>query len=50
MLVTMQYLLPFLSYGAIDISWPKVLLWVIAAIVFSTLIYWISVSKIQKHF
>lgn len=50
MLVFMQYLLPFLSYGSIDISWFKVLLWVIAALVFGTIIYWNSVSKIQKHF
>lgn len=50
MLVSMQYLLPFLSYGTIDISWSKVLIWVIGGLAFSTIIYWSSVSKIQKYF
>jgi Ca2+/Na+ antiporter len=50
MLVMMQYIFPFLSYGSIDISWRYVLIWGIAGLAFGTIIYWSSVSKLQKHF
>lgn len=50
MFIMMQYIFPFLSYGSIDVSWWGVLIWGIAGLAFGTIIYWSSVSKLQKHF
>ncbi|MCG2353485.1 DUF3278 domain-containing protein [Staphylococcus epidermidis] len=50
MFIMMQYIFLFLSYGSIDVSWWDVLIWGIAGLAFGTIIYWSSVSKLQKHF
>jgi predicted membrane protein len=50
MLVMMQYIFPYLSDGSIDINWWSVLIWCLAGLAFGTIIYWNSVSKLQKYF
>lgn len=50
MFIMMQYIFPFLSYGSINVNWWDVLIWGVAGLAFGTIIYWSSVSKLQKHF
>lgn len=50
MIIFMQYILPYLSTGEIDVSWQSVLTWVVAGIFFGSALYWFSKSKLQKHY
>lgn len=50
MLILMQYIFPYLSTGDIDVSWWDVLIWIFAGVCFGTAIYWLSRSKLRKHF
>lgn len=50
MLIFMQYLLPYSSTSEIDVSWPKILIWIVVAALFGTILYWFSKSKLKRHF
>ncbi|MEN1968429.1 DUF3278 domain-containing protein [Lentibacillus sp. N15] len=50
MLIFMQYIFPYLSVGEIDVSWWNVLIWAFAGVFFGIATYWLSRSKLRKHF
>ncbi|MFB9973352.1 DUF3278 domain-containing protein [Allobacillus sp. SKP2-8] len=50
MLITMEYLFPYLATGEIDISLFGIIIWIAAAVFFGTAIYLLSKSKLKRHF
>ncbi|WP_040984794.1 DUF3278 domain-containing protein [Oceanobacillus jeddahense] len=49
MLILMQYVFPYLSTGEIDAGWQHLLIWGAAGILFGTIVYRFSKSKLQIH-
>ncbi|SET74291.1 Protein of unknown function [Salinibacillus kushneri] len=50
MFFIMQYLFPYLSTGEIVVNWVQTVIWGIGGILYGTLLYQISKSKLKKHF
>ncbi|MDV2582382.1 hypothetical protein [Alkalibacillus haloalkaliphilus] len=50
MLIFTEYLFPYLINGEINLSWWNISIWGLGGTFFGITMYWLSKSKLKKHF
>jgi len=50
MFIMMQYILPYINEGTLDVSWTTFIIWMVAGILFGLFTYWLSKSRLKKHY
>ncbi|MFA9560157.1 hypothetical protein ACERII_22840 [Evansella sp. AB-rgal1] len=50
MIFLLEYVLPYLRNGVLDVSWFNVVVWSIGGMFFGLITYWFSRSKLKKYY